>query len=504
MAATDRTTLKGYFNTGDVPTQSNFGDLIDSFSRNLVFDVRDYGAVGDGSTDNTTAIQNAINAAAGSGTGWNGAGAGTITGGGIVYFPPGTYLTGQLVMANFVTLQGSGQRSTTIKLKNAANVDLIINHVSTNGTTDPNAEYCTIRDLTLDGNKTNQTGTSRGIFFNTNPLWTAATNDYDFDTHHQVSNVLIYNCHDDGFAANGRADHYLSNVEAYYCNGNGFSPSTDTTMVGCVAGQSGLNGFNVQTPAIRLWGCKAFYSGQVTVSGSSGNGLYVVYSHGGCEAVGFEAQDNRAAGINISTSESVRILATLDSNSTSGSGAYPGIDLWHITNSIIEIVAFERKANGSTSYQANAIRIRGNSADNHIVVTHNAENGAVIQNEFMTGSSTLGNEIIVKSIGGVQTGTYAASYTPDFRNGGTILLTLTGAITINAPAVDIFSVSTAYAGMPRVSFVFTQDATGGRVVTWNAVYKTNWTPDTTANKTNTITFAYDGTNFIQVGASISI
>ena len=31
MAQQDRTTLKGYFNTGDSPTEANFIDLIDSF-----------------------------------------------------------------------------------------------------------------------------------------------------------------------------------------------------------------------------------------------------------------------------------------------------------------------------------------------------------------------------------------------------------------------------------------------------------------------------------------
>lgn len=33
MTATDKTTLKGYFNTGDIPTEANFADLIDSTMR---------------------------------------------------------------------------------------------------------------------------------------------------------------------------------------------------------------------------------------------------------------------------------------------------------------------------------------------------------------------------------------------------------------------------------------------------------------------------------------
>jgi len=55
--------------------------------------VLDYGAVGNGTTDDTTAIQNAINAA-------------KI--GNVVYFPPGTYkITAALTMYAGITLQGS-------------------------------------------------------------------------------------------------------------------------------------------------------------------------------------------------------------------------------------------------------------------------------------------------------------------------------------------------------------------------------------------------------------
>ena len=55
------------------------------------FDVRDYGAIGDGATMNTIAIQTAINRCA-------------QTGGGRVTIPPGTFLTGTLIMKSNVEL----------------------------------------------------------------------------------------------------------------------------------------------------------------------------------------------------------------------------------------------------------------------------------------------------------------------------------------------------------------------------------------------------------------
>jgi hypothetical protein len=68
-----------------------------------VFNVLDYGAVGDGTTDSTTAIQAAIDAA-------NAASAGTV------FFPAGTYkLTDTVNLKANVVLKGAGRRVTYLK-----------------------------------------------------------------------------------------------------------------------------------------------------------------------------------------------------------------------------------------------------------------------------------------------------------------------------------------------------------------------------------------------------
>jgi len=54
MTATDKDTLKGYFNTGDIPTEAQFSTLIDSFPR--TFCPVDFGAAGDGVTDDSAAF----------------------------------------------------------------------------------------------------------------------------------------------------------------------------------------------------------------------------------------------------------------------------------------------------------------------------------------------------------------------------------------------------------------------------------------------------------------
>jgi hypothetical protein len=89
----------------------------------LVFNVKEYGAVGDGVADDTVAIQAALDAA-------------EAAGGGTVFFPAGTYrITAMVYVYATVAVAGSGATSTTVAMDSAAEDGLRFGDASPNGQT---------------------------------------------------------------------------------------------------------------------------------------------------------------------------------------------------------------------------------------------------------------------------------------------------------------------------------------------------------------------------------
>lgn len=95
-----------------------------------------YGAIGDGATNDGSAIQAAIDAA-------------STAGGGIVFFPAGTYrITSAITLKNNVSLFGAGSGGTKIKIDHASN-----NAVSVNAGTANQAQF--IKGLTVEALQSN-------------------------------------------------------------------------------------------------------------------------------------------------------------------------------------------------------------------------------------------------------------------------------------------------------------------------------------------------------------
>jgi len=116
---------------------SSYGE-IESVS---VFNVKDFGAKGDGVTNDTEAIQRAIDAAR--------------TVGGIVYFPSGTYMVDRLTRVSNLTLKGYLNATLKLNPQSKKPIDQQFGIIYMTTTKYPVTDV-TIEGLIFDGNKFNQ------------------------------------------------------------------------------------------------------------------------------------------------------------------------------------------------------------------------------------------------------------------------------------------------------------------------------------------------------------
>ncbi len=105
--------------------------------KQIIFNVIEYGAVGDGTTDNITAFNLAASAA-------------LSAGGGIIFIPPGIYMLSQSwnMPSQYITIQGSGYDVTILRaISTSGHWGAGTQLIGTGGN-----DYCKVFDLTVDGN----------------------------------------------------------------------------------------------------------------------------------------------------------------------------------------------------------------------------------------------------------------------------------------------------------------------------------------------------------------
>jgi hypothetical protein len=138
--------------------------------------VTDFGAIGDGVTDDSAAINAAIAAV-------------SAAGGGTIYLPTGVYLCGSpIVLKGYVILNGNGFDRTTLRGMPSTSHDIVItdSFATLTGTNTPGGPRCFgLGNLSIDGNKANRTGTG------------ACLKIYGYD--YELTNVEIYRSRGIGF-----------------------------------------------------------------------------------------------------------------------------------------------------------------------------------------------------------------------------------------------------------------------------------------------------------------
>ncbi|GGM05584.1 glycoside hydrolase family 55 protein [Dactylosporangium sucinum] len=212
------------------------------------FNVRDFGAAGDGKADDTEKLQAAIDAARETG--------------GIVLLPPGTYLTRRLTLHSRIHLRGSGGDATVLKLWPAANTailespgfDKLTGTDSADGTT-----LFSVRDLTLDGNKDQNPNGGYGM-----RLYSYA---------YEISDVIVFNCRNDGIysewgtssalpAPSHQMEARLSGIRSHDNDGHGinFTGPHDSMFLNCLTFQNRDSGFRIagNSPGTLMVNCHAW------------------------------------------------------------------------------------------------------------------------------------------------------------------------------------------------------------------------------------------------------
>jgi hypothetical protein len=310
-----------------------------------------------------------------------------------------------------------------------------------------------------------------GVHLGLDPFNTVATIAEAFDPHHLLENVFIKNTKGDSFQEWGQSETRLTQVFAMYSDEISFRPSFDTFMQSCTSEKAGRMGFFIRNSEVKGTNCKAFESGGVTAAEGFGflfegppnsleEGTKVFSSSG--------AQDNKADGFRFRNAQRCMVQGTASSNGTSAAGTYVGVKLdGETTNCVIEVVCTERVAEPNNA-QRNALSVEANCKANTIRVKHAAVTGSVVLTAITPGSVlTGGNDILINGMAGTVPPVFAAEYTPDPYTATThIIGALTGNITIAKP-------SNEHLGCP-LRFIFLQDGTGGRTITWNGAFSTTY------------------------------
>ncbi len=331
--------------------------------------VEDFGAVGDGTTDDTLAIQAALNT-------------GPFT---QIEFPPGVYLTGPLTVGPDVRLVGRGMTISQLKLKSGSSGALL---------TIQNGTHTTLQDIGLDGNKSgNPLGgscvvidgaelTGNGLWFNFVGFFNAKTFGlYQTGTYSKISitNCVVEGCDFDGIAlttaggsliqgnrcvSNGRFGILVQTdycrIEGNICQNNGVTMAGGAG-IGVVGGEFiialgnncfGNTGHGIQFNDVAngvqssnvchnntISGLDCYNSRYCTVSSNTSflntvRGIEIDSASYYCAVLGNIVYRNLETGISIFRSASTIIVGNHSTENGAGGSAQYGIRLWDDANTL--------------------------------------------------------------------------------------------------------------------------------------------------------------------------
>lgn len=266
-----------------------------------VINIRSFGALGNGGTDDTTAIQSAINACA-------------ALGGGVVLIPPttGGFVVSQLLLKDRVNLLGLGWRSVLKCKDNNTSASLItLDSTSVN--------YTRCAHFRIAGNFANQ-----GANVTTAILLQGGTGNPE----HEISRLFIQEMSGRGIDVQpGAIATRVYDNWIYDCKLEGiYIGAADGIVDRNIVGNSGLEGIHVAAFNTKTSNNKPFFSGQVTAA--RGVGIKVASTADNYMSVNDEPQDNLDDGWFIDSCDGACIMGG-DPNNNAGSACHIKAGSYH-------------------------------------------------------------------------------------------------------------------------------------------------------------------------------
>jgi hypothetical protein len=249
----------------------------------------------------------------------------------------------------------------------------------------------------------------------------------------------------------------------------------DCQAINCQAGATKEHGFLIASGSFTARDCKAWYAGLDRTSGeglgdvattgmSSFDGYHINANILITSLVGCMGQDNGRHDVYIGPDANGTALFGMVFGGSYQTCVY--IDGAHDCTVDGHLQSADR------FNPAAMVTFNGAAAVRNRVSMTWQEGGVGVAFFTLTGGATMESNTLrgMPGEGAIQAPAYTASYTPNLSLGDTVDMTLTGNISIGAMLANWHPT-----GM-RFRLILTQDATGGRTVTWHASYTTRGTP----------------------------
>lgn len=292
-------------------------------------DVRDYGADGDGSSDDTSAIQAALDA------------------GGVTFFPPGIYATRQLIVPSGAVLRGVNAGSfdlpdlpssqlSILKLMDGTNDHLLYGPQEAQGVI--------VEDLQLDGNKYIQSDPCVGIYLEDAPN--------SCESRWVLNRVYIHDFTLDGiYVGQNRRNNRIKNCALISNYQNGLRISgTDSIIESCDVGLNASNGIDIGGCLTRISNCNVFWNQ---------NGITIYQTIFGVVISGNGIDRNHKAGVHVEQNAREIIVSenVFCSNSQAQDDLHPHVKIDDEASAVVGSNVFTRPAGGLSNRPSYAVEL---------------------------------------------------------------------------------------------------------------------------------------------------